>query len=202
MRILSIVPNSAATERLFSKFGIIHTKLRNRLSIEKVRKAAVVSMDAISKFGAPRRISRKRKFGPGDEPSPSPADPFAAGLEELATTSTPTDPLDHHDEPTERTPTGTAAASDASSQADDDDDDAEAAARSFTTIARELVNDTETAAREDEHDTYSVSAAQSISSSSLLSNREAFLLCNIFDLPPPSPCPAPPIRFLLFTSTG
>ena len=36
IHILSIVLNSAATEQLFSQFGIIHTKLRNRLSVEKV----------------------------------------------------------------------------------------------------------------------------------------------------------------------
>ncbi|KAH7904184.1 hypothetical protein BJ138DRAFT_1167009 [Hygrophoropsis aurantiaca] len=36
VRLLNIVPNSAAT--VFSHFGIIHTKHRNRLSPEKVRK--------------------------------------------------------------------------------------------------------------------------------------------------------------------
>ncbi|KAG2066947.1 hypothetical protein BDR04DRAFT_1215192, partial [Suillus decipiens] len=45
MHILSVVPNSTATERIFSQFGIIHTKLRNRLSPDKVRKQALVKFD-------------------------------------------------------------------------------------------------------------------------------------------------------------
>jgi hypothetical protein len=62
MRIHSVVPNTAATERLFSKFGIVHNKLRNRLSPEKVRKSVLVSMDTIEKYGSARR-AQKRKFG-------------------------------------------------------------------------------------------------------------------------------------------
>ncbi|EMD37962.1 hypothetical protein CERSUDRAFT_29916, partial [Gelatoporia subvermispora B] len=42
MRILSIVPNSAATERIFSAFGIVHTDIRNRLDPERVRKTVLV----------------------------------------------------------------------------------------------------------------------------------------------------------------
>lgn len=45
IRILSIVPNSAGAERLFSLFGIIHTKLRNRLGHEKVDKIARLKME-------------------------------------------------------------------------------------------------------------------------------------------------------------
>lgn len=40
-----MVPNSAATERVFSLFGIVHTKLRNRLDKEKVRKQVLVQVD-------------------------------------------------------------------------------------------------------------------------------------------------------------
>ncbi|KAH9931247.1 ribonuclease H-like domain-containing protein, partial [Fomitopsis serialis] len=45
MRILSIVPNSAATERLFSLMGTIHTDRRNRLDAGRVRKMALVKGD-------------------------------------------------------------------------------------------------------------------------------------------------------------
>lgn len=44
-RILSIVPNSAATERIFSKFGVIHSKHRNRLRPEKVRYITIIKDD-------------------------------------------------------------------------------------------------------------------------------------------------------------
>ena len=65
IHILSIVPNSAATERLFSQFGIIHTKLRNRLSVEKVRKQALIRSDTITRHGFLR--GAKRKFVEIDE---------------------------------------------------------------------------------------------------------------------------------------
>ena len=65
IHILSIVPNSAATERLFSQFGIIHSKLRNRLSVEKVRKQALVRSDTITQHGFLR--GAKRKFIEIDE---------------------------------------------------------------------------------------------------------------------------------------
>ncbi|KAI0308727.1 ribonuclease H-like domain-containing protein, partial [Amylostereum chailletii] len=42
LRTLSIVPNSAAIERLFSGIGSIHSKLRNRLDAERVRKIVLV----------------------------------------------------------------------------------------------------------------------------------------------------------------
>ncbi|KAH6866158.1 ribonuclease H-like domain-containing protein [Coprinopsis sp. MPI-PUGE-AT-0042] len=63
--ILSVVPNSAGCERLFSEFGTIHTKKRCRLKIEKVHKMSLVRMDLrrqhIAEGIAPK--SRKRKFG-------------------------------------------------------------------------------------------------------------------------------------------
>jgi hypothetical protein len=62
MHILSIVPNSAATERIFSQFGVIHTKLRNRLDPEKVRKQALVKSNTIAPHGSLRQRKRKRKF--------------------------------------------------------------------------------------------------------------------------------------------
>jgi hypothetical protein len=51
MRILSIVPNSAATERLFSRFGIIHSRLRNRMAPELVRQIVLVKADTERKHG-------------------------------------------------------------------------------------------------------------------------------------------------------
>ncbi|EJD42146.1 hypothetical protein AURDEDRAFT_20761, partial [Auricularia subglabra TFB-10046 SS5] len=61
MRILAMVPNSAAVERIFSLYGIIHTPHRNRLSKEKVRKQTIIRVDTARKF--PGRVRRKRKFG-------------------------------------------------------------------------------------------------------------------------------------------
>lgn len=43
--LLSIVTNSAGSERGFSKFGIFLTKLRSQLSIQKVRKMNIVDME-------------------------------------------------------------------------------------------------------------------------------------------------------------
>lgn len=60
MRILSVVPNSAATERVFSKMGIVHNRLRCRLHPEKVRATVLVSEDIARKY--PRPIHRKRRF--------------------------------------------------------------------------------------------------------------------------------------------
>lgn len=59
MRILSIVPNSAATERAFSLMGIIHTDLRNRLDAERVRQTVLVRHDIDRTHGRPARKKRK-----------------------------------------------------------------------------------------------------------------------------------------------
>lgn len=45
IHILSIVVNSGGCERVFSCFGITHTKRCSCLSLEKVRKTAIVKMD-------------------------------------------------------------------------------------------------------------------------------------------------------------
>ncbi|OJA14887.1 hypothetical protein AZE42_12642 [Rhizopogon vesiculosus] len=52
MHILSIVPNSTATEHIFSQFGVIHTKLRNCLDPEKVHKQALVKSNTIAQHGS------------------------------------------------------------------------------------------------------------------------------------------------------
>ncbi|KAJ7484268.1 ribonuclease H-like domain-containing protein, partial [Mycena latifolia] len=45
IRILSILPNSAGAEHVFSMFGLTHTKHRNRLEPQKVHDATTVRMD-------------------------------------------------------------------------------------------------------------------------------------------------------------
>jgi hypothetical protein len=45
LRILSVTANSAGCERAFSHMGLVHTAVRSRLSVEKVRKTAIVGMD-------------------------------------------------------------------------------------------------------------------------------------------------------------
>ncbi|KAF8492994.1 hypothetical protein F5888DRAFT_1908864 [Russula emetica] len=72
---LSIVVNSAGCERVFSHFGITHTKHRSRLSLEKVQKTAIVKMDLQHSHVEAGLIHRrcKRKFGAAfEEDSTSP----------------------------------------------------------------------------------------------------------------------------------
>lgn len=45
LRLFAIVPNSAGVERLFSMLGIVVTKHRNRLGVEKARKVVLVKAD-------------------------------------------------------------------------------------------------------------------------------------------------------------
>lgn len=50
MHILSIVPNSAATEQLFSLMGTIHTDQRNCLNAKRVQKMVMVKGDINTQF--------------------------------------------------------------------------------------------------------------------------------------------------------
>ncbi|KAH7917936.1 hypothetical protein BV22DRAFT_1108476 [Leucogyrophana mollusca] len=72
--ILSIIANTGATERVWSRFGINHTKLRNRLHLEKVRKTSIVGMD-IQRHNVENGLvqpRRKWKFGAlADEANPA-----------------------------------------------------------------------------------------------------------------------------------
>lgn len=61
MRVLSIVPNSAGVERFFSKLGVVHSKLRNRLKPEKAQKSVLIKADIGQMYGSGRRV-QKRKF--------------------------------------------------------------------------------------------------------------------------------------------
>ena len=45
IHILSIIANSAGCERAFSHMGLIHTGIRSKLGVEKVRKTTMVGMD-------------------------------------------------------------------------------------------------------------------------------------------------------------
>ncbi|KAF8270666.1 ribonuclease H-like domain-containing protein [Lactarius quietus] len=45
IHILSIVANSAGCERAFSHMGLVHTGIRSKLGVEKVRKTTMVGMD-------------------------------------------------------------------------------------------------------------------------------------------------------------
>lgn len=67
IHLLSVTPNIASSERLFSEMGIIHTKLRNRLGHEKVRDTSVLKA-ALKRVHAEAGQSRrrlKRSFGTG-----------------------------------------------------------------------------------------------------------------------------------------
>ncbi|THU86689.1 hypothetical protein K435DRAFT_607976, partial [Dendrothele bispora CBS 962.96] len=64
MRILRIVPNSASTERVLSRFGSIHTKSRNRLHAEKVRSMTIVAQQIERTHGiASSSRYSKQNFG-------------------------------------------------------------------------------------------------------------------------------------------
>ncbi|THU81342.1 hypothetical protein K435DRAFT_617015, partial [Dendrothele bispora CBS 962.96] len=60
MRICSMVPNSAATERIFSRFGNVHTKTRNRMGAKKTRQIVILSNHIQGIHGAPPTYKRKR----------------------------------------------------------------------------------------------------------------------------------------------
>ncbi|KAG6824095.1 hypothetical protein H0H92_008019, partial [Tricholoma furcatifolium] len=64
MRIHSVTPNSAATECIFSQFGVKHTKHRNRTHPEKIRKEVLLKTNTMARFGPPPRC--KHMFGEED----------------------------------------------------------------------------------------------------------------------------------------
>ena len=78
LRILHIVANSSGAERAFSSFGIIHTKLRNRLSSDTTHKTYQVKADIRLEQEAAGLVSGRleRKFGTSvTHPSPSSSSP-------------------------------------------------------------------------------------------------------------------------------
>ncbi|TFK78604.1 hypothetical protein K466DRAFT_507046, partial [Polyporus arcularius HHB13444] len=60
IRILSITANSADVERLFSLFGLIHTKRRNRLYTTTVHNTAVVRMSRLREHAEAGRLPTRR----------------------------------------------------------------------------------------------------------------------------------------------
>ncbi|TFK78324.1 hypothetical protein K466DRAFT_507447, partial [Polyporus arcularius HHB13444] len=60
IRILSITANSADVERLFSLFGLIHTKRRNRLHTTTVHNTAVVRMSRLREHADAGRLPHRR----------------------------------------------------------------------------------------------------------------------------------------------
>ncbi|KIN93073.1 hypothetical protein M404DRAFT_36423 [Pisolithus tinctorius Marx 270] len=91
IHILSVVPNSAATEQLFSQFGIIHSKLCNHLSVEKVCKQALVRADTITQHGYLRGVKRKFvEVGDDDNELPVAIPLQMAGVQTSCPTSTTT----------------------------------------------------------------------------------------------------------------
>lgn len=71
-RILSMVPNSAAVERIFSLFGIVHSKLRNRLGADKARKEVFLKVGTAMRFGRPGK-GQKRHWLDDDDDDDQPA---------------------------------------------------------------------------------------------------------------------------------
>lgn len=62
LRLLSIVPNSASAERVFSQMGLVHTRIRNRLHFEKVHKSVMVRMNLRRNYGDLSEQRLKRNF--------------------------------------------------------------------------------------------------------------------------------------------
>ncbi|QRW20585.1 hAT family dimerization protein [Rhizoctonia solani] len=79
--ILSIVANSAGCERLFSRMGNIHTKLRNRFNFKRVHDIATVAMDIDAQHQA-AGLTRKRTRRHFGTPQPPPALRTASETEE------------------------------------------------------------------------------------------------------------------------
>ncbi|KAG6917691.1 hypothetical protein DXG01_001461 [Tephrocybe rancida] len=64
LHIHSATPNSAAMERIFSQFGVKHSKHRNHMHPEKIRKEVLLKTNTLAQFGPPPR--QKCVFGNND----------------------------------------------------------------------------------------------------------------------------------------
>ena len=121
IHILSVVANSAGCERAFSHMGLVHTGIRSKLSVEKVRKATIVGMDIkrMHMEAGLLRVPAKRNFtsSSGSEAGEQDTEPAADELGDI------NDPLDF-DQLSERLIAGAASAStdkDVGDAASDDD---------------------------------------------------------------------------------
>ncbi|KAF8956827.1 ribonuclease H-like domain-containing protein [Flammula alnicola] len=112
IHIFTVVANSAGCERIFSSFGITHSKLRNKIDAKRVHKMTAVGMQMKREdrdLGLSRQ-RRKRKFGDedgddislstsstgtedGTEPGPTNFSDYAAGLIQQAVISDAPDAL-------------------------------------------------------------------------------------------------------------
>jgi len=94
MRIFAIVANSAGCERVFSEFGITHTKRRNKLNPKKVHQMAIVGMQT-KREDRELGLDRKRtkcKFAEVDDSTQSQTDtPPSASAIDSSDDEDPTD---------------------------------------------------------------------------------------------------------------
>jgi hypothetical protein len=123
IHVLSVVANSAGCERAFSHMGLVHTAIRSRLSVEKVRKATIVGMDIkrMHKEAGLLRVQARRNFtsSSGSEPEAGEQDTEPALADDLGEIN---DPLDF-DQLSEQLIAGALSASGDKDVGDTDDDE-------------------------------------------------------------------------------
>lgn len=81
IRVLSVIANSGGCERVFSEFGITHTKRRNKLSPERVHKSSVVKTDIRRGHAAAGLLKTRKKRAFGDDLTAGPSHPDTAQTE-------------------------------------------------------------------------------------------------------------------------
>lgn len=194
MRVLAIVPNSAVIEQLFSKFGIVHNKLCNRLGQEKVRKSILLNVNTVAKFGA-LCTSQKQKFGNCDTPS-SDNGSMSAGLHPCSTATSleVTDCINTTTKPgmtsainpfaagLEVLPKPTAP-EDPLDGVEDNMNEWEDVPQTFSSLSHTLFHDSMPETAEEPHHHDGIGESDSPNTPSLCSLHDAFLLNNLFDLP-------------------
>jgi hypothetical protein len=67
LRVFSMAASAAASERNFSTFGFVHSKLCNRLAPEKVKKLAYIKTNAIQMEGISQHADDMSDDDDGDE---------------------------------------------------------------------------------------------------------------------------------------
>ncbi|KAI0771477.1 ribonuclease H-like domain-containing protein [Trametes elegans] len=97
-RLLSIVPNTGATERIFSKMGAVHTKYRSRLRTQRVRKTVMIKDHLLRTHPQPRKPHHRHPSVAESDSDPEssedelPATPGSrAASSEPSTSSAPVD---------------------------------------------------------------------------------------------------------------
>jgi hypothetical protein len=162
MRIMAIVANSACTERVFSKFGTVHTKIRNRMHPDKARKMTLLKMDIVQTYGAPPR-GRKRKHSDDDDDEETSVQ-APANQSETAPANSPT-----------------STSSDSPNSANDSESDD--SIPSFSNVVQNLI--------EESADSSPTDLPSSSTRTTTIADSESRLLKNLFQFPTPSnPSPA------------